>query len=150
MLQDVLKMFILIIIIVLSHQCRPVNGIQGFSRETTTALIANTESTEWIRRQRAHSNFNPEHPQASTTDDIECFFGVMRDTVGKSITLKREQDESMKIYIEFNKRLDSEQPFFYSSTVHDHFYGGENDQVSVRNLQRNHSNREYLTVRTIC
>ena len=74
-LQDVLKMFILIIINCLGlHHCRPVNGIQGFSRETTTALIANIESTEWIRRQRVHSNLNPEHPHASTTDDVECFF----------------------------------------------------------------------------
>ena len=104
---------------------RPVNGIQGFSRETTTALIANIESDEWIRRQRVNSNLNPEHPRASTTDDVECFFSVMRDTVGKSFTLKRVQDEWMKICIEFNKRLDSELPFFYSTTVHDRFNEGE-------------------------
>ena len=72
-----------------------------------------------------HSNLNPEHPRASTTDDVECFFSVMRDTVGKSFTLKRVQDEWMKICIEFNKRLDSGIPFFYSSTVHDRFYEGE-------------------------
>ena len=63
---------------------RSVNG-KGFSRETTTALIANIESTEWVRRQRVNSNLNPEHPRASTTDDVECFFSVMRDTVGKSL-----------------------------------------------------------------
>ena len=43
----------------------------------------------------------------------------------KSFILKRVQDEWMKIGIEFNKRLDSELPFFYSSTVHDRFYEGE-------------------------
>ena len=40
----------------------------------------------------------------------------------KSFILKSVQDEWMKIGIEFNKRLDSELPFFYSSTVHDRFY----------------------------
>ena len=63
---------------------RSVNG-KGFSRETTTALIANIESTEWVRRQRVNSNLNPEHPRASTTDVVKCFFSVMRDTVGKSL-----------------------------------------------------------------
>ena len=45
--------------------------------------------------------------------------------MGKSFTLKSVQDEWMKICIEFHKRLDSELPFFYSSTVHDRFYEGE-------------------------
>ena len=64
----------------------------------------------------------------------------------KSFILKRVQDEWMKIGIEFNKRLDSELPFFYSSTVHDRFYEGERPHFNS-NLQRNHSNREFLNVR---
>ena len=29
-----------------------------------------------------------EHPGASSTDDVECFFSMLRDTVGKDFTLK--------------------------------------------------------------
>ena len=29
-----------------------------------------------------------ENPRASSTDDVECFFSVLRDTVGKDFTLK--------------------------------------------------------------
>ena len=30
-----------------------------------------------------------EHPRAGTTDDVECFFSVLRDVVGKDFTLKQ-------------------------------------------------------------
>ena len=30
-----------------------------------------------------------EHPRASTTDDVECFFSVLRDMVGKDFTHKQ-------------------------------------------------------------
>ena len=67
---------------------RNVSNIKGFSRETLVALIANIESREW-RRQFCLSNGLPgEHPRASTTDDVECFFSVLRDSVGKDFTLK--------------------------------------------------------------
>ena len=33
--------------------------------------------------------FRPEHPRSSTTDDVECFFSVLRDMVGKDFTLKQ-------------------------------------------------------------
>jgi len=62
---------------------RNVSNIKGFSRETLVALIANIESREW-RRQFCLSNGLPgKHPRASTTDDVECFFSVLRDSVGK-------------------------------------------------------------------
>ena len=31
----------------------------------------------------------PEHPRASTTDNVECFFSVLRDSVGKDFTLQQ-------------------------------------------------------------
>ena len=30
-----------------------------------------------------------EHPRASTSDDVECFFSVLRDVVGKDFTHKK-------------------------------------------------------------
>ena len=52
------------------------------------ALAANIETREW-RREYKNKGIAPEHPRASTTDDVECFFSsVVRDTVGKDFTLK--------------------------------------------------------------
>ena len=41
----------------------------------------------------------------------------------------------MKTSIEFNKRLDSELPFFYSSTVHDRFYEGKRPGFNQKPLK---------------
>ncbi|XP_065892094.1 uncharacterized protein [Dysidea avara] len=53
---------------------RKVNNIRGFSRETLIALVANIESREWRRNFNIINGIPPEHPRASTTDDVECFF----------------------------------------------------------------------------
>ena len=52
------------------------------------ALIANIESREWRRQFCSKNGLPPEHPRASSTDDVECFFSVLRDNVGKDFTLK--------------------------------------------------------------
>ena len=65
---------------------------------------------------------DPEHPRASTSDDVECFFSVLRDTLGKDFTLKRVQYEWRKACIEFTKRQDPHLPFFYYTAAHDRFY----------------------------
>ena len=74
---------------VLHPTCRCVTNVRGFTREVLNALIANIESREWQRCYTANNNLPPEHPRASTTDDVECFFSVLRDTVGSDFTLKR-------------------------------------------------------------
>ncbi|XP_065889311.1 uncharacterized protein [Dysidea avara] len=67
---------------------RKINIIRGFSRETLIALVANTESREWRREYNIKNGIPPENPRSSTTDDVECFFSILRDTVGKDFTLK--------------------------------------------------------------
>lgn len=57
------------------------------SAETLIALAANIESREW-REFNVKHNIPAEHPWASTTDDVQCFFSMLRDTVGKDFTLK--------------------------------------------------------------
>lgn len=52
------------------------------------AVIANIESREWRRAFNNKEGVAPEHPRASTTDDVECFFSVLQDTVGRDFTLK--------------------------------------------------------------
>ena len=66
-----------------------IDRIRGFSRETLIALAANIETREWRRQYSNNNGIAPEHPRASTTDDVECFFSVLRDTVGKDLLCRR-------------------------------------------------------------
>lgn len=71
---------------------RDISSVCGFTREVLTALIANIETREWRRREIAQSQVHAgtlEHPRASNTDDVECFFSVLRDHVGTNFTLKQ-------------------------------------------------------------
>ena len=69
--------------------CRPVNQVRGFTRETLIALAADIETRQWRRAFLLVNGLPPEHPRASTTDDVECFFSILRDTVGKDFKLKQ-------------------------------------------------------------
>ena len=83
----------------------------------------------------------PEHPRSSTTDDVECFFSVLCDTVGKDFTLKQVYVYGTskftlswllmqvfygwrKVTHEFLKRLDPDLPFYYHTSTHSRFYEG--------------------------
>ena len=70
------------------NDSRAIAGVRGFSRETLIALVANIESREWRRQYIVDNDLPLEHPRASMTDDIECFFSVLRNTVGKDFILK--------------------------------------------------------------
>ena len=65
----------------LLHVYRKICNIRGFSRETLVALVANTESQEWRREFSSKNGIPPEHPRTNTTDDVECFFSLLRDNV---------------------------------------------------------------------
>lgn len=66
-----------------------------------------------------------ENPRSSTTDDVECFFSVMRDMIGQHFTVQQARYNWRKVCLEFYKRLDPELPFFYYTSSHDQFYEGE-------------------------
>lgn len=68
---------------------RPLNDVRGFTRETLIALAADIETRQWRRGFNLMNGIPVEHPRSSTTDDVECFFSVVRDTVGKDFTLKQ-------------------------------------------------------------
>ena len=101
---------------------RSLSGICGFTRETLIAITTNIESREHKRCSNANLGLSPEHPRASTSDDVECFFSVLRDTLGKDFTLKRVQYEWRKACIEFTKRQDPHLPFYYYTSAHDRYY----------------------------
>ena len=52
-------------------------------------LLPKIEGREWCRRLNRLGK--PEHPRASTSDDVECFFSMMRDALGQSFTPKEVQ-----------------------------------------------------------
>lgn len=96
------------------------------------ALTTNIESREWYRRQFQE----PEHPRASTTDDVECFFSILRDMVGKHFTLHTVKYTWRKVCLEFSKRMDPSLPFFYYTSSHDRFYEGEMPSFDVPALSK--------------
>ena len=65
---------------------RPVDNIRGFTKELLVGLTSTIESREQRRVVIATSSGRP-----STTNDVECFFSVLRDTVGSHFTLKQVQ-----------------------------------------------------------
>ena len=73
----------------LSLNCRPTNQVRGFTRETLIALAADIETRQWSRAFLHVQGLPSEHPRASTTDDVECFFSILCDTVGKDFKLKQ-------------------------------------------------------------
>ncbi|XP_065899778.1 uncharacterized protein [Dysidea avara] len=101
---------------------RSISGVRGFSRETLIALAPNIESREWRRNYNRGLNIPAEHPRASSTDDVECFFSVLRDTVGRDFTLKQVYYGWRKVTKEFLKRMDPELPFYYHTTKHSYYY----------------------------
>lgn len=96
----------------------------GFSRETLAAVITNIEGRECHRRQRSCNHQLMEHPRASSTDDVECFFSMMRDIIGQNFTTKEVKFGMRKIVLEFAKRVDQDLPFYYYTSAHSRYYEG--------------------------
>ena len=103
---------------------RAVTNVCGFTWEVLSALIANIETRELRRQRIAQHSLKPENPRASNTDDIECFFSVMRDHVGTNFTLKQAQYCWRKVCLEFQKRIRDDLPYYYFTSAHDRFYEG--------------------------
>ena len=51
------------------------------------AITADICTRNWCQEFIAGRGLPLEHPRAGTTDDVECFFSVLRDVVGKDFTL---------------------------------------------------------------
>ena len=104
--------------------CSDISKVCGFSRESLVALTTDIESRELRRLTNMEVGLPPEHPRASTTDDVECFFSMLRDHIGKHFTVKQVQLEFRKMSMEFMKRMDPDLQFFYFTSAHDRFYEG--------------------------
>ncbi len=73
---------------------------------------------------RAESGVNGRMKRSGTSDDVECFFSVMRDTIGRDFTVKQVKYGFRIVCNEFMKRLDSDLPFYYHTSSHTRFYEG--------------------------
>lgn len=91
--------------------------------------MANIESREWRQQYLMKNNIAMEHPRASTTDDVECFFSVLCDTVGKDFTLKEVKfcitlpflNVVFQVLFGWRKvtyeRMDPDLPFYYHALI---------------------------------
>ena len=104
-------MVYLVIHVFLSH--RPIKGICGFIREIIVGLIANLATRELRRKEYKGRDLPPEHPRASSTDDVEGIISLFHEVMGDNFDLKQFFDEFPKVMREFAKRIDPDLPFFY-------------------------------------
>ena len=98
-----------------------MNNILGFSRETLIALTTNIEGREHLRRQQINSGSLLENPRANSTDDVECFFSMMRDMIGQNFTTKEVKFGMQKILSQFSKWIDPDLPY---TSGHTRYYKG--------------------------
>lgn len=68
---------------------REIAGIRGLTREVVNALCADIESREWRHTFLESQGLPPAHPRSSTSDDVECFFSILRESVGKDFIVKQ-------------------------------------------------------------
>jgi len=101
-----------------------VSGVLGFSRETLIGVITNIEGREFHRRKQFTTNQPLEHPRASSTDNVECFFSMMRDIIGQNFSTKEVKFGIRKIISQFVKRVDPDLPFYYHTSTHARLYEG--------------------------
>ena len=111
---------------------RSQKDVLGFSRETLIAVITNIEGREFHRRERTNNKQTLEHPRASSTDDVECFFSMMRDVIGQNFTTKEVKFGMRKIISQFVKRVDPDLPFYYHSSSHTRFYEGSHPEFDKK------------------
>lgn len=105
------------------------------TQETFVALTTTIESQEWVMRQNQSMNKPPEHPQASTMDDVECFFSLLRNMIGKYFTVKDVRFTWRKICKEFAKRFDNNSPYYYYVSKHEGFLEGDNQHLTYSGSQ---------------
>lgn len=68
---------------------RRIDRIKGFTRETLIGLTANIETRQWRYLFNLAQKIAPEHPRSSSSDDVECFFSILRRCVGENFTMKQ-------------------------------------------------------------
>ncbi len=103
------------------------------------ALVANIESQEQRRLHYQERRLPPEHPRASSTDDLEGFFSILHHLLGPVFDHKTFVDNYKKIEQEFVKRIDPNLPYYYWTGINERFDMGPMDSFNKptdRKLER--------------
>lgn len=79
------------------------------------------ESRELRRKEYVARGLGPEHPRASSSDDVEGFVSLLHEVLGMAFDLKQFYSESTKILNEFKKRIDPNLAFFYWTGMKDRY-----------------------------
>ena len=87
-------------------------------------LVVATTNIESQERCRWLPHRNLEHSRSGTLAGVECFFSMMRDTVGHDLIYQTVKYGFRKICNEFVKRLESDLPFYYHTSSHTRFQKG--------------------------
>ena len=114
---------------------RSLSSVLGFSKKTLKAVVTNIEGREWHRRDCGSKNRPLEHLRASSTDDVECFFSLISDSIGQNFTIKEAKLGIHKFVGKFSKQADPELPFYYHTSSHTRYYEGPHpdfDKASER------------------
>lgn len=90
-----------------------IKGICGLTREIIVGVVANLETRQQRREEYSERNLPPEHPRASSTDDVEGIIALFHDVIGVIFDTKEFYDEFPKIMNEFSKKSDPNLPFYY-------------------------------------
>ena len=69
-----------------------------------------------------NDNCSLEYPRAIETDDVECFFSIMRDIIGQNFTTKEVKYEICKVCAEFMKHADPDLLFYYHISWHTRYH----------------------------
>lgn len=99
--------------------------MRGFTRQVLVVVIAHIKTIKFRRIELLNAVLPPKNLRASTTDDVECFFNVTRDLVGKNLTVKQLKVCRRKICFEFRKRLNPDLTHNYFTSSHDRLYEGK-------------------------
>ena len=81
----------------------------------------NIETREQRCENYAVQTLPPEHPHASSTDDVEGIISLFHEILGPIFGIKEFFDEFPKILNEFVKRIDPDCPFYYWTGCHTRF-----------------------------
>lgn len=95
-----------------------LKGSEGMTREVIIGLVANIETREQWRENYSAMKLPPEHPRASSTDDVEGIISLFHEILGSIFDIKEFFDEFPKKLNEFVKRIDPDCPFYYWTGCH--------------------------------
>ena len=87
------------------------------TREVIIGLVANIETREQQRENYSALKLPPEHPRASSTDDVQGIISLFHEILGPIFDIKEFFDEFPKILNEF----DPDCPFYYWTGCHTRF-----------------------------